>query len=270
MSSDWYFGGKGRSVECGGVLASESTYPARLALPRHSHAHAHLCLVLSGRYEETLAGAREARRPMMLIYYPPDCPHAESHHAPGRHFLVDWDEQWAARVGFDSTLLSRPAVVDPSAAVLAALRAFQLLHRGEAEARLHIEDALISILSELDASGPRLARRAPKWLAAVMGRLRESPNESLSLVELASEAKVHPSHLARSFKQFVGCTPGDMRRRFQVERACRGLAGGSDALCHVAVDAGFSDQSHMTRAVREATGFTPGELRSAVATDSGI
>lgn len=258
-----FLGHTGRCLEGSGFRVAESSYGAGAVLPMHSHARAHLCLVVSGEYRETLRGSTEARGPMTLIYYPPDCPHSEEHAKAGRHFLVEWDAEWSRRGDLHRSLPSRPTAVDRPSAVFAALRAFRLLRTDErAEAR-ELEENLVLALGELvDVSG-HARNRPPSWLGTVFERLHDPFDERRGLLDFADLVKVHRSHLARTFRRFTGCTLGQMRRRLQTRDACRRLANGSDALCHVAVDSGFSDQSHMTRAIQEATGFTPQALRAA-------
>jgi len=259
-----FLGRTGRCVEGAGFRVAESSYGAGTGLPKHSHARAHLCLVVSGEYRETLGGSTEARGPMTLIYYPPECPHAEEHAEPGRHFLVEWDDAWLRRLELERSVPGSAAAVDRPSAVLGALRAFRLLRAGDGVTEFELEESLVSTLGELADEHGRSHQRAPVWLANVIDRLSDPFDERRGLFDLAEQVKVHPSHLARTFRRFTGCTLGQMRRRFQTREACRRLAEGSDALCHIAVDAGFSDQSHMTRALREATGFTPRGLRAAV------
>lgn len=259
--SNGFLGRAGRCVSGDGFRAAESSYGAGIGLPKHSHARAHLCLVVSGEYRETLRGATEARGPMTLIYYPPDCPHAEDHAKPGRHFLVEWDADWLDRLGDRAVLPDGPTVLDRPTAVFSGLRAFRLLRKEQSEP-LELEEALISVLDAIGGDRTPDDRLPPAWLTTVMARLGDLADEHHGLFDIADHVRVHPSHLARTFRRFTGCTLGQMRRRFQTREACRRLAGGSDALCHVAVDTGFSDQSHMTRSVREATGFTPSRLRA--------
>lgn len=258
-----YFGGSSK-LELPGVRAAESNYPARLNLRRHAHDHAHLCLVLRGSYEETLAGTREMRGAMTLIYYPADCPHAESHHTLGRHFLVEWDAEWARRFELHQRLPDRPTVIRHAPALFAALRALRVIRDDPAPSAMDFECVLLEVFEAFCDDAVTSSARAPAWMASVTERLRTVEAEPPTLSTLADSAGVNPAHLARTFKRVAGCTIGEYRRRLRIARACRRLASSGDALAHVAADMGFSDQSHMTRAVRGVTGFTPKALRRAL------
>jgi AraC-like DNA-binding protein len=86
--------------------------------------------------------------------------------------------------------------------------------------------------------------------------------DKLTLDQVATAVSVHPSHLARAFRQYFRCTLGDYVRRLRVDYVCRQLATNDRALGLLALEAGFSDQSHLTHAVKQQTGMTPAQYRS--------
>src|SRR6185436_8101255 len=89
-----FFGHQSKSSEVGGFRLTESHYGPGLKLPQHSHELAKFCFVISGYYVETLGGKPRVRRPLSLIFHPPDTTHAEAHDANGCHFLVEIDAHW--------------------------------------------------------------------------------------------------------------------------------------------------------------------------------
>jgi AraC family transcriptional regulator len=85
--------------------------------------------------------------------------------------------------------------------------------------------------------------------------------ETLRLEDLAAEARVHPVHVARSFRTHRGLTIGALLRQLRITRACF-LLGKSDlSLAQLALDLGFSDQSQFTKTFRRMTGMTPARYR---------
>lgn len=108
---------------------------------------------------------------------------------------------------------------------------------------------------------PRAERRPPPWL----GRLQEFLERDLAavpdLATLARIAGVHRVHVARAFRDHLGCTVGDFVRGLRVRRACELLTGTRLPLTDVAMRAGFFDQSHMTRVLKHFLGTTPAALR---------
>ena len=87
----------------------------------------------------------------------------------------------------------------------------------------------------------------PPWLSAAQAILVRDYFKPYSLRALADEIHVDPSHLARTFYRFKGCTAGDFVNRVRAQAACRRLGELGDPLEAIAKSTGFSDQSHMTR-----------------------
>jgi AraC family transcriptional regulator len=104
------------------------------------------------------------------------------------------------------------------------------------------------------------APRLPAWLRGVRETIASRFTERLTIAALAMEAGVHPTHMARAFRQHYGCTVGELQRELRVAYARERITAG-DALSAVAADAGFADQSHFTRTFRAVTGVTPAAFR---------
>jgi AraC family transcriptional regulator len=85
--------------------------------------------------------------------------------------------------------------------------------------------------------------------------------ERLTLAEVASNAGVHPVHLARQFRSRLGCTYGEFVRRIRLTRALERLRNGSQPIAQVAAEAGFADQSHLTRLMTAVVGIAPAAYR---------
>jgi AraC family transcriptional regulator len=96
--------------------------------------------------------------------------------------------------------------------------------------------------------------------------LRESFSEPPALDELAKAAGVHPTHLARVFRQFERCTVGDYIRKVRIEYARERMLTSHESLVEIALAAGFADQTHFTRSFKRLTGTTPSEFRRIFAT----
>lgn len=230
-------------------------YPARADYGTHTHERFYLGLVVRGRYREW-GPARQDVPPSALVEYRPGSRHAvRVEHEPLRILhLVTHD---------------RDGVLWTSAlAGLLWQMAWELQ-----QARSHPDPAtrlvLESLLAEALASETRDedAGRDPSWLGAVRERLRDAPAEHVGLHDLASVAGVHPAHLARTFRARHGMTAGEFLRRLRVARAVREVQSSERPLSHIALDAGFADQSHFGRFFRRYVGTTPARLRAGHASD---
>ncbi|HYH06130.1 MAG TPA: helix-turn-helix transcriptional regulator [Thermoanaerobaculia bacterium] len=104
-------------------------------------------------------------------------------------------------------------------------------------------------------------RRAPRWLLQVRDALHDRCTERVAIRELAREARVHPIHLARAFRQYFDCSPGEYLRRCRIDRVRALLTTTDLPLAELALETGFSDQSQLTHAFRRATGTTPAAFR---------
>jgi AraC-like DNA-binding protein len=85
--------------------------------------------------------------------------------------------------------------------------------------------------------------------------------ERVSLPEIARAACLSPYYFLRLFRTVVGISPHAYLVQCRLRHARRLLAAGpgNRTLTHVAVEAGFYDQTHLTRHFRCAFGKTPGD-----------
>jgi AraC family transcriptional regulator len=87
--------------------------------------------------------------------------------------------------------------------------------------------------------------------------------EDLSIADVADGVGIHPVHLARSFRRYFRCSPGEFTRFCRLERATRMLTRSECPLSDIALESGFSDQSQLSRAFTRDLGIAPGEYRRA-------
>jgi AraC family transcriptional regulator len=64
-------------------------------------------------------------------------------------------------------------------------------------------------------------------------------------------------HFQRVFRQHVGETPGELRRRLLLERAAHALATGLGSVTDMAFGAGYDSLEGFSRAFRRAYGLSP-------------
>jgi AraC family transcriptional regulator len=129
-----------------------------------------------------------------------------------------------------------------------------------------LDELNVDLLGELFSFAARPcqheSRPAPGWLSRVLDKLRTEHCRRLTLDELAREAGVHPVHLSRIFRRFVGEGIGEHVHRLRVRTACERMLDPSASLAEVSFATGFADQSHFTRSFRRITGLTPAAFRS--------
>lgn len=138
------------------------------------------------------------------------------------------------------------------------------LAQQDALSPLVIEGLMLEIIAATSrTTEPTLERERPEWLAKVEEFLRINYASPLTLADVATVGGVHPTHLARSFRQYFGCTVGERIRELRVKQSCRLLTATDLPLSEIALVSGFYDQSHFSRCFRQICGVTPTEFRAA-------
>jgi AraC family transcriptional regulator len=257
-----FYGTTSHSLSANGLRFTEKSYSSRARLPTHAHELPHFCFVLAGSYHETIAGTVFERAPAALVYYPPDVSHAEEHATRGRHFLVEIDFNRLETMRDYGARLAEPALLGGDSPLWLAHRMYKEFNLRDEFSALALQSLTTELLIGASRQEqPKPERTAPLWFARVKECLRESFSSPPSLDQLARAANVHPTHLARVFRQFEHRTVGDYIREVRVDFARERMLHSDDRLVDIALEAGFADQTHFTRSFKRITGMTPTEYR---------
>lgn len=224
----------------------------------HSHDDAHFVLATHGRYITTAAGP-ETEGPV-LVFNPPGIVHRDRFVEVGGYFLAVSFEASDWRALADA---GRGAAVDALRLVgpdarRAALRLTRALLARDAEP-LSLEGLSLELAAQALSPTPDGAR-LPSWLERTESYLADAFDQPIGVVDLARVAGVHPVHLARGYRRWMGAAPGDRLRTRRLERAADLLMRGRDPIGEIALACGFCDQSHLNRQFQRAYGVTPGEF----------
>lgn len=255
-----FFGGVrlGRSV--GGIEVSHRIAAgAPEQVLTHTHQDAHFILVTGGEYVSA-AGRPLDTRPV-LIYNPPGTTHRD-HFERGRgsFFAISLPPKYAAVALAGTSVPDAPryltAPVQHSLALrIAAACALEV-------ATLSLDGLCMELLGSMDARRPERTVAPPQWLGSAVALLQDRYREELTIAEIAAALDVHPIHLARTFRRYLRCTPGEFARFRRLERAASLLVRTACPLVEVALRSGFADQSHFTRVFARYFGLPPGEYRT--------
>lgn len=238
---------------------------------RHAHEEPHFVLVLEGLYLSTAADAPAVSVAPLLVYNPAGTVHrdrfevresARGRRFEGRFLTLSIDSALADAAAADGRLPPvATAVADPEALAIARRLAHVVSSAEPHESAMRPESlalALVACTATCRSSG---RGSPPRWLAAAREQLDDRCGEAVSIAELARGAGVHPVHLARVFRQHLGCTPGDYLRRRRLDRAAVLLRETRRPLSDIALHCGFGDQSHFANAFKRYRGVTAGEYR---------
>jgi AraC family transcriptional regulator len=239
-------------------------YAERIALvpdrevPEHTHANAHFVFVVRGTYITEARNRPGLCGAATLIFNPSGTTHRDRFRSErGCFFTINLEAAVAtiveARYPSAQSLTSHELL----SVVTAAHREF----RGPTSfSEMILEGLGLELAGRLGASSVERDGNVPRWLLRVRDSMHDR-RDKLTVGMLAAEARVHPVHLARAFRQYFDCTPGEYLRRCRIERLRELLRRSDLSLASIALEAGFADQSQMTTAFRRATGRTPRAYR---------
>jgi AraC family transcriptional regulator len=248
---------------------SHTVYSSELCMPAHAHEGAALSFVLSGGYTEMLERREHRRAASALIFRPAGERHAVRFGArPTRILNLELTSAHICSLADYARLPNRPEVIVGPNPVRLASRVAHEFAGADPTFPLALEGLVLALLSAVCHS-PAPDRKLPPWLARTQELLHSRFAEPISLAEFASEAGVHPMHLARTFRLHFGCSVGAYVRHLRAEFAARRLAVLDVPLSEIATEAGFSDQSHLTKVFKRERGVTPAEYRRSLRARAG-
>lgn len=222
----------------------------------HSHDDAHFVLATRGRYLTTAHG--ETGDGPTLVFNPPEVVHRDCFAGDGGWFMALSFEAsaWRALAIKPSTDAVR---LTGAGAVGAALRLTRAV-TAKNPCPLSLEVLSLELAAEAERR-PIDAMRRPDWLERADALIADRCAEPLEVADIAQATDVHPVYLARAFRRWMGCSPGDRLKQRRLERAASLIGRGRHDLAEVAQLSGFCDQSHLNRVFRAGWGLTPGEYR---------
>lgn len=270
-----------KDISCGAVAAAEPSFVERVALtsfvqgdysPRqriseHRHGVTHCTYVCEGSYwEARFAGNPELVRRGDLRFHPKGEIHSNLICRSGARclnieFLVGDPlgpalEAITRRIGGFGAVLERAAKNDFDSSFAIALR---MVH-SPPWARPHLAKAFHKAVETF--LWAEICKHLPSWLSRCVRELEEPLPRRFSLNLLARLADVHPTHVDRAFRAYLGQTPGQYLRAQRVGTASEYLARTDTPLTSIALACGFCDQAHFSHAFRSFTGKTPGQFRA--------
>ncbi len=242
----------------------------RYAYDRHAHETYSIGMTEVGSQTFTCRGVSHATRPGAIFLFNPTELHDGRATTPdGFAYRMLYIDTATVR-GFlageatePEPLFDRPMALDPESARLIA-DAYDAAAPGmPALAR---DETILHLLLHLagrygGTAAPAPSGRSDRAVLTVRDRLRDAPEDDISLQDLADLAGLSRFHLTRLFQRRFGLAPSTYLRLLRLERAKRLLAAG-DAPAGVAASFGFSDQAHLTRRFKAAYGMTPGRYRA--------
>jgi AraC family transcriptional regulator len=260
------FGQVHHRSEIGGFLVTDMSADPRLEIPRHTHDTAHMILVAEGAYLSGARGAPALCATLSAIFNPAGTTHRDRFLDAGGHyggrFVSIWiDQRLMTLLAEDARFEDGPVYLTGGGIAAAARRIIRECRRYQDDSAIVIEGLCTELAARAARDHAFGASTAPGWLESALDYLHDDWRGISTIRQVADAAGVHPVHLARVFRRFVGCTPGDYTRRLRIERARTLLSATRVPLGDIAAMIGYSDQSHFTTAFRRAHGIPPAAYR---------
>jgi AraC family transcriptional regulator len=253
------------TMEVRGYRVIDARFPAGLRIPMHTHETACVTVVTEGEFRERLLRRDRTCARGTILAKPPLEPHDDAFGRSGSRQLIievaplTLQQTFAPAHLWDTVVHAR---VD-EAHVLARSLVRELV-TADAVSPMAIEGLTLELLACVWRLHRQHARRSPPaWLLRARELLSDQFHSSFSVAQVAADAGVHPTHLAREFRLHFGESVGHYVRRLRVEWSKTQLLTSMDSLARIAVRAGFSDQAHFTRWFKRQTGVTPHRYRAA-------
>jgi AraC family transcriptional regulator len=252
-----------RAVDFHDFNVAEVRYAAGVSLASHAHDFTYLSLVLRGSFEERVGRKVEFARSASVVIMPRGMTHGEDIGPLGARSVT---------IALKSTFLEEAANGEqplgqwrwfhsgPVARIM--LRIYQEYLLADTQTELGLGESVFELLGTIGGEKELKVSSARPSVAAALELLHARGTEGMRLAALAADLGRDPAYLARAFRQQLGCTMSEYRRRLWVRQAAHLLTSTKAPLSHVALAAGFADQSHLCRVFKAELGTTPQTYRA--------
>lgn len=251
------------SHELDDLEVTAARFPPEAYIERHAHDRPVLAIMLEGSFDLLFDHRALGCPPSTVFTEPGGESHANAVGSDGAHVIVLQPSNDMELLSPCTRMLDRiNHFRDGKLAVLGRRLRHELAEPDDVS-----ELAIEALALEVMALAARRSRtrptgdEPPSWFPYVEEMVHDRFTDKLRIADLADEAGVHPSHLARVFREQYGVPVGRFIRGLRLQWARTQLTATRRPISDIAYEAGFADQSHFTRAFRRATGLPPGRFR---------
>lgn len=137
----------------------------------------------------------------------------------------------------------------------------RIKYREDIESALERKKILIQMILDLYRLSKEKTPASPNeiLLGKLIDRISENPSRDYSILKLASECNLSPTHFRRLFDKYTGSSPKEFILSMKVSRAKQLLSEGK-SIKETAELSGFNDIFYFMRAFKKMTGITAGRF----------
>jgi AraC family transcriptional regulator len=254
-----------RTLTPAGFVLTETTHLPEQKLPRHHHELTNIAFVHDGSFTELLDRRSIECSSQSTLIKPAGEAHANRYGDAGmRSLLVEISRQQLDSLHPYANALKEVSHLRGGNAWMLGIRIYREFHLMDSATPLAIQGLMFELLANLTRQKTtRSTGKPPRWLDQAKDILHAEFHNSVNLARIAAAVEIHPVQLARNFRKFFGCSPGDYVRHLRIDFACRELSESGKPLVEIALAAGFAHQAHFSRVFKAHTGLTPTNFRAA-------
>lgn len=234
-------------------------YPLQSRISRHCHETAYVSFVLQGSYTELSESGAELLVYNTAVLHGPGEIHADQFHDEEVVLLaIQFTHLWCQRAADSGIRLTRTKAASLDVNRIARKLHVQLTYN-DPRAELCVQGLALELTAELLSDDGLIQKSCAARTRDIALSSFRSP---ITLMTIAEQLQLHPSHVARAFKKRYGMTVGEFIRNARLNHAIRRLSESDDPICIISSESGFYDQSHFTGQFRQAMGTTPATYRA--------
>lgn len=261
LKGEKFFGQAATRRHVSSFILSEVFYKQPVKIPERTNKLAGYTLILDGKYSETFAGRLYHHSAMSVIWRQAGISHSDYIDEEGcRLFKIEIQPSYLDKLNLFST---SPEYFSERGGMLVwnAKKLYQEVNKWQIGSDQVVEGIVLQMLG-YSMRKQTEEKQPPLWLKRVINRLNEEFTENIKVETLASDAGIHPVHLASVFRHFYHENISEYVQKLRINYAEKLLLSDKTPICEIAYMTGFTDQSHFTRMFKRYVGTTPGMFRN--------